>query len=375
MGDLYEATMEKKQYLENQGYIYKSIWESDFDKEYRENLDMRVFIDQLNIISLIEPREAFYGGRTEAFTLYKEASNDEDINYYDVTSLYPWVNKTGKIPLGHPEIITENFEDLSKYEGLVKCKVLPPKGLFHPVLPSKLNGKLLFSLCKLCSETQQQSLCTHTYEERSFVGTWVTDKVKKAVEKGYEVVEIYEIWHFKEISRYDPETMTGGLFTDYVNTFLKIKQEASGWPDWCKTDQDRHKYIDLYSQKEGIHLEYIKVKKNPGLRALAKLMLNSFWGKFGQRSNMQPVEIVSEPALFFNKLTSDQEDVTAVNFISDEAVEMRWKYKEEFVESNIKTNVVIAAYTTAQALFLFGKIRTKGFVCRYRLCDFFDEAG
>ena len=64
---------------------------------------------------------------------------------------------------------------------------------------------------------------------------------------------------------------------------------------------------------------------------------------------MQQTDIVDEPTVYFDKLTSDQEDVTAVNFISDEAVEMRWKYKEVFVESNIKTNVVIAAYTTSQA--------------------------
>jgi hypothetical protein len=34
---------------------------------------------------------------------------------------------------------------------------------------------------------------------------------------------------------------------------------------------------------------------------------------------------------------------------SDEMVEMRYQYKEEFVEESGRTNVVIAAYTTAQA--------------------------
>ena len=161
----------------------------------------------------------------------------------------PWVNKTGKIPVGHPEIITENFKDLDMYEGPIKCKVLPPKGLFHPVLPCKMNGKLLFHLCKSCAEAQDQMPCIHTDTERSLVGTWVTDELKKAARLGYQVIEIYEIWHFNEISRCDPETMTGRLFTEYVNTFLKIKQEASGWPDWCKTENDKYSYIDLYEKK------------------------------------------------------------------------------------------------------------------------------
>jgi hypothetical protein len=48
-------------------------------------------------------------------------------------------------------------------------------------------------------------------------------------------------------------------------------------------------------------------------------------------------------------LTSDQQVVTGVNFVTEEMVEMRWKNKEEFMESSGRTNVVIAAYTTAQA--------------------------
>jgi hypothetical protein len=50
----------------------------------------------------------------------------------------------------------------------------------------------------------------------------------------------------------------------------------------------------------------------------------------------------------FDMLTSDQILVMGVNFVSDEMVEMRYQYKEEFVEESGRTNVVIAAYTTAQ---------------------------
>ena len=32
---------------------------------------------------------------------------------------------------------------------------------------------------------------------------------------------------------YDPQTVKVGLFAENVNQFLKIKQIASGWPDWC----------------------------------------------------------------------------------------------------------------------------------------------
>jgi hypothetical protein len=50
--------------------------------------------------------------------------------------------------------------------------------------------------------------------------------------------------------------------------------EASGCPECCQNENDRWSYIRDYHEKEGILLNYINIKKNPGLRALAKLMLN-----------------------------------------------------------------------------------------------------
>ena len=64
------------------------------------------------------------------------------IEYLDFTSLYPFVNKTKIYPSGHPTIIRENFEPISNYFGLIKCKVLAPANLYHPVLPVRAKGKL-----------------------------------------------------------------------------------------------------------------------------------------------------------------------------------------------------------------------------------------
>ena len=128
-----------------------------------------------------------------------------------------------------------------------------------------------------------------------------------------------------------------------------MKQEASGWPEWCDNDDNKHKYINDYYEREGIQLDYDNIRKNPGLRSLAKLMLNSFWGKFGQRTNMQRLSHIADPAEFFDMLTNDEQTITGINFINDDIVELRWKYCDEFVESTGRTNVVIAAYTTALA--------------------------
>jgi hypothetical protein len=177
---------------------------------------------------------AFYGGRTNAVKLYQRVKRDENraplehIRYVDVCSLYPYVNKYGVVPLGHPKILTENFEEISKshrpYNGLLKVKILPPRKLLHPVLPYRSHGKLMFPLCKTCVELKFQDKCLHSQEERALTGEWVSLEIYKAVEKGYTILEIFEVWHYEKLEQYDPVTNPdGGLFTGYVNTFMKMK--------------------------------------------------------------------------------------------------------------------------------------------------------
>lgn len=106
------------------------------------------------------------------------------------------------------------------------------------------------------------------------IGTWCTPEILKAVECGYRVVKIYEVYHFPQTSVYDRTNGTGGLFADFINTFLKIKQESSGWPGWCKTEADKELYVNNYKDREGVRLDPDSIAKNPGRRSLAKLLLN-----------------------------------------------------------------------------------------------------
>ena len=137
-----------------------------------------------------------------------------------------------------------------------------------------MNQKLLSPLCRTCADLQQTTPCVHNTEERVLEGTWVTDEIKVACRKGYQIISIYEVRHFNTTSQYDPASKTGGLFTGYIDKFLKLKQQASGWPSWCVNEEDRQRYIDEYQHREGIRLDYHAIEKNPGLRSLAKLMLN-----------------------------------------------------------------------------------------------------
>ena len=64
----------------------------------------------------------------------------------------------------------------------------------------------------------------------------MADELRKALELGYRVLNVLEGWEYN-VAMYDNQTNSPGLFTAYVNSFLKLKQECIGWPEWCTTDE------------------------------------------------------------------------------------------------------------------------------------------
>ena len=227
---------------------------------------------------------------------------------------------------------------------------MPPQNLYHPVLPSRLkNGKLVFPLCSTCAIECLQSDCLHTEEQRCMSGTWTTPEIMKAIELGYKIIEIYEVWHFSQSSKYNPDSREGGLFSQYVNKFMKLKLQYSGWPASCITDEDKDQYICNVYEKEGIKLEKSEICHNTGLREQSKLMLNSFWGKFGQKNNLSSNEIVYSRAEFLKLICDDTLIVERVTDLSEQAIMVTSKSKEEFIEEGTSSSVIIACFTTALA--------------------------
>jgi len=57
---------------------------------------------------------------------------------------------------------------------------------------------------------------------------------------------------------------------------FQLKQQASGWPSWVRTEEDQTHYIEDYEAHSGIRLDPSAIELNAGLRSISKLMLNSF---------------------------------------------------------------------------------------------------
>ena len=196
-------------------------------------------------------------------------------------------------------------------------------------------NKLLFPLCRTCAETQKQEKCEHSPDERVFTGTWCTNEVVLALEKGYRIIEIYEVWHFAKTS--------GTLFRDYVRDFMKLKMESSTPPG-----ED----MDVFKQRVKNHLgisELGEIKKNPGMRQIAKLCLNSLWGKYGQRINQTQTEYVTKPAGFDKILLNETHEDINIQFLNKDMVQMHYNLKNQFVDNHNNINIPTAAFTTSHA--------------------------
>lgn len=149
---------------------------------------------------------------------------------------------------------------------------------------------------------------------------------------------------------------------------MKIKAEASGFPGSVKTEVEKLQYIEDYEHNEGIKLDLAKIKKNPGLRALAKMCLNSLWGKFGQRLNLTKTIITESPAKFFEILTDKTLIAKDFNMISDDYVMLHYEEKKEFINDLGSTNIYLAAFTTSHArLKLYNELDRLDRNCLY--CD------
>ena len=351
LNEVHESTLKKQESLRQRGYDTKVIWECEWDWEIKTNVELCQFLDTFEIVDPLQPRNAFFGGRTNAVKLHHTAATDEEIEYIDVTSLYPWVNKTREYPVGHPVVIV-NPDDpgIHHYFGMAKVDILPPYNLYHPVLPYRHQGKLTFPLCRTCVEEvmskpllEKSYHCQHTPEQRTLRGTWCTPEIQKAVELGYTLIKIHEVQHFP------PNQRQVGLFAEYVNTWLKIKQESAGYPAWCNTLADKSRYVNQYHQKEGIHLDPNLIVKNPGRKATAKLMLNSFWGKFGENLHKPTTEVVYKAHQLFALVSNPFNDIRQVRLSNDNALEVVYANLKENQPDNGRVNIFVAAFTTCHA--------------------------
>lgn len=359
-----EATEKRKRIIvDNFDVAFWSMQECILRKELKKNREMKhFFVTNTYDKGPLDPRDGFFGGRVHPTRMYMEPKDDEVIKYFDIVSLYPYVLMNHEFPVGGEPIrlfkkdlpgwqAWKKGSDLP-FKGLYKVRIAPPDDLIFPVLPIRDDNRLVFSLCLACTKGSRKATayrepgCDHTEEERAFDSTATHVELMDALDQGYKILDFVEGW------KYNESQWSGDLFKKYMGEFLRLKIEASGWPEEILADTDPEKAKDemirIYKEKEQLDIRKEKVEKNEGLRYIAKLCANSLWGRFAMRPKDENKIVQSAAAL--NKLFGFRSrQVIAIIPINDEKLRVNVRHRNQFEEEDDFSNIVIAMYTTSYA--------------------------
>ena len=153
----YETTMARLQQITQAWYQIEVLFECDFDEGV---LASHAELKTHPIVQHgpLNTGDALYGGGTGATRLHYKIEDGEIIQYIDVMSLYPFVCKYFKFPIGHTVFrvgdALQDMEAMFRKDGQIKCSILPPRHLYHPILPLRCNNILLSCLCRTCALEQ-----------------------------------------------------------------------------------------------------------------------------------------------------------------------------------------------------------------------------
>ena len=294
-GELFSNTLVMTEEIKRAGYNVIEMWECQWDKIVKAKC-INTHRPDIEQMKPLQPRDAYFGGRVNAAKLYYKCQDLEKIHYMDITSMYPFVMSAPQYfyPIHAPTILIKgrdrmtNIDDVS---GVMKVMIEAPDNLYFPLLPERAeSGKVM-------------------YELKTMIGTWSSVEIQKAVRLGYKILDIYEQHHFEQKSN--------TLFKEYNDTFFAIKRQA---------------------KQEG----------NKGLEAIAKLCINSPYGKWGYNpSKAKGSRIVTETDDFFKYLCGAWNEVS-INIINDDVAMASVQENNEYTEHE-KSNVYISIFVTAYA--------------------------
>ncbi|KAH7701963.1 hypothetical protein AAVH_30899, partial [Aphelenchoides avenae] len=289
----YQRTENKINYLRDQ-HLVVEMWECQLKEMLKEEErdEMKQFFADCIDTGPLDPRQAFFGGRTGPASLRYKKKPGYAIKYLDVCSLYPHVMRK-EYPISKPTLIAHIGD-----EGIAS-------DVNWATMPN-VHGRL----------------------RRSSVGTYFTDELNLALSHGYRVDKLIGVWHW------DDDQWTDQHFKGYINTFVRMKTEASGWKKEILNAADPEKAKD----------EFIEAYR---LKEYAKLGANNLWGRFGLRPNMSMVEVVSKPSRLYEILDGPQYDVIEVVPLSSRLVRVSYRHREEFHPTDPFGHIIVALITAA----------------------------
>lgn len=286
-------------------------------------------------------RKSMHGGRTDTRCLLKEYSEEEISQgkfgcYQDVQSLYPTVQFYDPLPVGPP-----TFKEFSAEEQPTLEQI---KQLFGFICIDYEVGQYLHHPIICCTDENTGRLVADLRPKENIVVTSV--ELQLALQHGYKIKRVHWWYEFKSSTE---------LFKPYVRMFLKSKVETSGWKPSFDDPETLKEFLDYHSNELGVDIEPNSLVNNPSMRTGVKLLLNSLWGKFAERSaatlwivfdkrtessEIEKLErdwVDGKLDVMFRKQNPETHDIGMV-----------YKYKEGMGERD-HANVALASFVTAHA--------------------------
>ena len=328
-------------------------------------------------------RRALRGGRTDVRRITYTLSQEEidqgvKIVYVDVNSMYPYVQVNYDYPVGVPQVYVydrdyypchehrkpdagnvinlncgcpyalrvaykcrmmfihvEDSEPTAEsiladedFFGIVCISYTPPKNLFHPILlTTGETGKCLATL-----EPQVGYVCT-------------TVELKVALQNGYVLHRVH---------RFDKYKKRPGLWTDFIKQLyvdkLSYSQTAPRSREYM--EETASIYEERFGMGDMIRESYPRWQNNPVKKQVAKIMLNSGWGKHCQRANMPTTELIGyedldASATFMQGYEDHQFNIIGIYHLEDKVAYEKSPIKNayhNFHNSYIPAGLFVPAY-------------------------------
>jgi DNA polymerase type B, organellar and viral len=250
-------------------------------------------------------RQSYTGGAVDVFIPHNRVENffNKVMNklfYYDVNSLYPFIMANTPMPVGKPVFFEGDIRSVEpKAFGFFYCKITSPDYLEHPILQRRIKtSEGLRTIAGL----------------GSWNGWIFSGELDNAVRFGY-TFEIIKGYQFEK----------GFIFKDYVNKMYELR------------------------------LHY--TKGHP-MNLIAKLLMNSLYGKFGMKLESTRIEMFDTSNETDNEIFNDMLEVYGEtiqdyiqidsHFLTVRQSTLHYKYNEdEDMFHGLDVNIGIASAITA----------------------------
>ncbi len=211
--------------------------------DYKQILGLKKFSHYFtNVDSIFEDiKESYRGGFTYLSPEYKE-KDLKDITVLDVNSLYPYVLYSKKLPYGDPVYFEGKYKEDKTYPLYIQSFSCTFKLKTNKIPTIQIKSSLYHFIP---TEYLENSLNEGGFNEEVLLTLTNVDLELFLEQYDVNIIKYHRGWKFKAIDT---------LFKEYIEKWTERKIKAG---------------------KEG----------NKGQRQMAKLMLNSLYGKFGTKPN------------------------------------------------------------------------------------------